>query len=139
MDDKSATLYSLSSSLGPQRKMQEPNEQFLQPGPQFYSIVGNPARTSRGIQVDMAGPDGPVPILYTIVGDTPIETTRAKENQPPTYMGDRTPDVTMYTLRNDPETMRSQYQEYPIQKPTVYALVQKPRTPPKPTTKYSAS
>jgi len=122
--DKSPTLYSVAGGSHLQNQYQEPPNQLLQPSANFYSIIGSPARTSRGVQVDTLDHIQPSPILYTIVGDTPVQTERSKEKHQPK-------DATIYTLGNAANTAKAQQQQQqPIPKPTLYSLVNKPNSPP---------
>ncbi|CAF4422271.1 unnamed protein product [Rotaria socialis] len=138
ISNKSPTLYSLASSSNPKRRIEEPTDQYLRPSPNFYSIVGSPARTSRGTQVDLPDPNGPAPILYTIVGDTPIEKYRPKGDSSPRTITNSSTDAATYTTKNDPNIIRAQ-QQYPSPKPTVYALVGESDTVKKPQPKPPAA
>ncbi|CAF4508932.1 unnamed protein product, partial [Rotaria magnacalcarata] len=80
-------------SSNPKRRIEEPTDQYSRPSPNIYSIVDRPARTSRGIQVDLPDSNGPAPILYTIVGDTPIEKYRPKENSSPRIITNSSTDA----------------------------------------------
>jgi hypothetical protein len=106
--DKSPTLYSLAGNSSFQNEIPESTKQLLQPSPNVYSIIGSPARISRGVQVNTPSPVQPVPVLYTIVGDTPPSVNKEKENRP----------------LPPPNTVIS------TSKPTLYTLVGKPNTPP---------
>jgi len=139
--DQSPTLYSLVGTPRLQNQIEEPTNQYLQSTPKLYSIIGSPARTSRGVQVNTLDSTQPVPILYTIVGDTPIQTDRSIEKHPPPIKNQPT-DVTVYTLGNTanlPKVQQQQQQQI-IEKPSFYALVDKSNPPPKETrTKYFIS
>ncbi len=143
--NKSPTIYSLvdtsrisNSNDGPYKQplqsppnsMEEPTNQYSQRSANLYSLIGSPARTSRGVQVNTLDPDQPAPILYTITGDTPIQTNKSNEKssspsrKPPT-------DVAVYTLGNQVNTLKAPpEQEQPIQKPSLYTLVSRPDSPP---------
>jgi hypothetical protein len=120
----SPTLYSLSGSP----RLPEPSKQLVPSSANLYSIVGSPARTSRGVQVSMNEPIQPSPILYTVVGDTPVQTDRSKEKYLSTIKKQPT-DAAMYKLDNEANYLKAQQQQ-PIPKPSVYALVDKPNSPP---------
>ncbi|CAF1376832.1 unnamed protein product [Rotaria magnacalcarata] len=138
ISNKSPTLYSLASSSNPKRRIEEPTDQYSRPSPNIYSIVDRPARTSRGIQVDLPDSNGPAPILYTIVGDTPIEKYRPKENSSPRIITNSSTDAAMATARNDRNIIRAE-QQYPSSKPTIYALIGESNTVTKPQPKPPAA
>jgi hypothetical protein len=124
--DKPPALY---STVGNPR-IQEPTNQSLQPSPNFYSIVGSPARTSRGVQVNTLVPIPPSPILYTIVGDKQVSTNIPKENHPPpppttTTVKKQPNEIVVYTVDNKSDIYKIQ-QPQPVEKPTPYILVEKP-------------
>jgi hypothetical protein len=139
-DNKAPTIYSVvdSSRISNPNEQpinqssqfyEEPANQYVQPSPNFYSLIGSPARTSRGVQVNTLDSDQPSPILYTIVGDTPIQTSRLNEkNSSPT----RKPptDVAVYTVGNQANALRAQEQEQLMQKPSLYTLVDRSYSPP---------
>ncbi|UJR10085.1 hypothetical protein I4U23_014307 [Adineta vaga] len=152
--DKSPTLYSWVGSSRLQNEISESPKQQLQPSPNIYSIIGSPARTSRGVQVGTSSPIQPVPILYTIVDDAPVSTKKTKETRPhspPTAPKDAVvytfdnesnarkqqqqqptlippKDTVIYTVNNE-SNVRKQQQQQVIPTPTLYALVGKPLSP----------
>ncbi|CAF2525280.1 unnamed protein product [Rotaria sp. Silwood2] len=146
--NKTPTLYSMVNGPPVENEIQESNKQSLQPPPPptVYSIVGSPARTSRGVQVSMLNPVQPVPILYTITGNTSTPTNRPIENISPPTMAKPSKDITVYTLDNQANVPRTQQyqqqqqqqqQQQPIQPPTLYTIVTQPNSPPKQLTKKS--
>ena len=96
------------------------------PSPHFYSITSTTGRTSRGTQVDTITPMEPAPILYTIVGDTPVNRRRDKENRPPpTEPNDSeiNNDLIIYVPTNE---------VYPLKRsqPTMYTIKAQRESPP---------
>ncbi|CAF1231655.1 unnamed protein product [Rotaria sp. Silwood1] len=141
--NKSPILYSMINGPPVENEIQESNKPYLQPPPPptVYSIVGSPARTSRGVQVSPLDPVQPAPILYTITGDTSTPINRPVENISPPTTTKPLRDATMYTLGNQGNVLRTQQQQQqqqqPIQPPTLYALVSQPNSLPKQPTKKS--
>ena len=119
------TLYSVVGDPRVQQPMPPPAKQLIPPSPHFYSIVGSPARTSRGTQVDTMSPNQPVPILYTIVNDAQTPRDMGKENHsPPTFNKKPSQDVVIYAPNNVMHVFK------PPQ-PMLYNLVAKPNSPPR--------
>jgi len=149
--DKSPTLYSVAGVPRLQNQYQEPPNQSLKPSANLYSIINSPARTSRGVQVDTLDRIQPLPILYTVVGDTPLQTDQSKEKHQstitkqtkdataytlgnaanaPKAQQQHSKDVAVYTLDNEANALKARQQQ-PIPQPTLYALVNKPNSPPR--------
>jgi hypothetical protein len=117
----SPTIYSVEATP----RGQPPTRQLIPPSPNFYSIVGSPARTSRGTQVDTLATMQPIPILYTIVNDAQTPREMGKENDtPPTFNKKPLQDVVIYAPNNITHV-------YKPPQPTFYNLVGKPNTPPR--------
>jgi hypothetical protein len=122
--DKSPTLYSLAGNSSFQNEIPESNKQLLQPSPNVYSILGSPARMSRGTQVNTPSPVQPVPVLYTIVGNTPPSVNKEKENRP------SPPPKTLISTSTNEANKHKVQQPISTTKPTLYTLVGKPNSPP---------
>jgi len=169
--NKSPILYNLVGYPRLQVRFQEPVEQVSQipqqSSPTFYSIVGNPILIPNITQINTLDPPPstqpqkvssfqPVPILYTIVGETRVPNRISKENRPPIAPIKRnTNDITMYAVVGDPKIPRSmpiprktqplqsqqppppppqqqqQQQQEQVQLPFLYQLVGKPNSIPK--------
>ncbi|CAF1167861.1 unnamed protein product [Rotaria sordida] len=140
--NESPILYSMINRPPSGNQIQESNKQYLQqqpPPPTVYSIVGSAARTSRGVQVSTLDTVQPIPILYTITGDTSTPINTPKENVPPPTVTKPSNDIMMYSLDNETNVPRKQQQQQqqpiqPIQPTTLYALVSRPLSPSKKST-----
>jgi hypothetical protein len=120
----SPKLHSITNSPRLQNPIQEPSNQFPKTSPNLYSIIGSPVRTSRGVQVSTLDPIEPVPILYTIVDDTPpAQKDKLKREHPPKQPTDKP----VYTLGSEVNTLKTQQ---PVSKPSLYTLVGAPNSPP---------
>ncbi|CAF1308732.1 unnamed protein product [Adineta steineri] len=122
--DKSPTLYSwVGNSYVQDEVIPEPPKTLVPPSPSVYTLIGSPARTSRGTQLGRSSPIEPVPILYTIVDDTSTSTststykTKEKHSHPPPPSN----EPVVYTVEKESNVYKT---------PILYALVGKQIPPP---------
>jgi hypothetical protein len=138
--------------------VQEPVKQASQVPKQYpptlHSIVGNPTLPPYIEQTNILGSPPltqpaevssmqPIPILYTVVGETQVPNNIPKENRSPVAPIKRqTNDVITYTVVGDPnisqsrtipnktQPLQQQKQQQQAQVPSLYPLVGKPNSVP---------
>ena len=127
-DNKPPAMYSVLGSPRPPNAHEEPINQYSQPAPHLYSIIGSPAHASRAVQVNTFNPDQPAPILYTIVGDTSNRTERSYDKPLPTNKNTSNTEQKPYTIITETTTPRAYQQPPPTNKPAFYTLVGQPNS-----------